>query len=415
MCIIVGKTRKNAYLVLQPSHSIDSFVDHDQNCDQDVNVPVATNNHLLSTHGNAEMSGPHKTIPLSKSEDDFPLVEFTMSVSVQKSVNKPSTPICIKQLDTKDTATNNDGSLAGKPHNFMKSGSVPCKPLKSSISADNVKYFSATPEINFIKISENHEKSNPYKFEAKSTHYPRSVSAHQGLKSSYQFGSDCNLLTSNINSSSTQSQSKDQHGENGAADIQNAFEFTHGGSSLKKSASHPVICNFTDIQKNGTGNSAHACQPMGFKSSSLSPAKITGNTSDIGKGTKPRNNDGMRFEFSEPAVVQPVAAYVLEVDSPQQYSDIEKDPERSEIYSMDEVQVSYMESQDVRKQLFADAENDHGEAFPDQKEVDSGNKDDELFGIPLKNPETSALKSSDLLEEISSDLAEKHRYVCDHA
>ena len=402
MYFIVGKTRKNAYLVLQPSHSIESFVD-----DQDVNPPVATSNYLPCDK--AEM-GQHKTIPLSKSQDDFPLIEFTMSVSVQKSVNKPSTPVCI---ETKETATTNDGPLVGKPHSFMKSGSVPCKPLKSSVSADNVKYFSATPEINFIKISDNHEKSNPYKFEAKSTRYPKSVSAHQGLKSSYQLGSSCNLLTSNINSSSTQSHSKDHHGENGSVDNQNAFKFTHGGSSLKKSTSHPVICNYADTHKNGTGNSTRQPNLRGFKSSSLSPSKITGNTTDIGNVTKPRNNGncGMQFEFSEPAVVQPVAACVLEVDSPQQYSDIEKDPECSEIYSMDEIHVSYMESQDVRKQLFADAENDHGVAFPDQKEVEGGNKDDGLFGSPLKNPETSALKSSGLLEEISSDLAEKHRYV----
>lgn len=401
MCFIVGKTRKNAYLVLQPSHSIDSFVDHDQNCDQNANAPEP------STCANADMSRPHKTIPLSQSEDDFPLVEFTMSVSVQKSINKPSTPVCIEQPNNKDTATNIDSHITGKPCNFMKSGSVPCKPLKSSISADNVKYFSATPEINFIKISDNHEQSNPYKFEAKPTHYPRSVSAHQGLKSSYQFGSSCNLLTSNVNSNSMQS--KEQQGENGSTDTHNAFKFTHGGSSLKKSVSHPVICNFADAQKNGTGNSAS--HPRGFKSSSLSPSRITGDTSNIGKGTKPRNIDGVKFEFSKPAVVQPVAAYVLEVDSPHQYSDIEKDPECSEIYSMDEVQVSYMESQDVRKQLFADVEHDHGEALSNPKEVDGDNKDDELFGIPLKKPEASALKSSDLLEEISSDLAQKHRYV----
>ena len=399
MCFIAGKTRKNAYLVLQPSHSIDSFVDHDQNCGQNVNAPGP------STRDNAEMSRP-QTIPLSKSEDDFPLVEFTMSVSVQKSANKPSTPVCIDQPNNKETATNNDSPIAEKPYKFMKSGSVPCKPLKSSISADNVKYFSATPEINFIKIGGQHEQSNPYKFEAKPTHYPRSVSAHQGLKSSYQFGSSCNLLTSNVNSSSTQDHFKEQQGENESTGAQNAFKFTHGGSSLKKSASHPAVCNFTDTQNNGTGNSA--CHPRGFKSSSLSPSKITDNASNINKGTKSRNNDGMKFEFSEPAVVQPAAAYVLEVDSPHQYSDIEKDPESSEIYSMDEVRVSYMESQDVRKQLFADVENDHCE---DPKEVGGDNKDDELFGIPLKNPEASALQSSGLLEEISSDLAQKHRYV----
>jgi len=101
----------------------------------------------------------------------------------------------------------------------------------------------------------------------------------------------------------------------------------------------------------------------GFKSSSLSPAKITGKISDIGKITKPKINDGMQFKFSQPSVAQPVAAYVLEVDSPQQYSDIEKDPECSEIYSIDEVPVSHLASQDVRKQLFADAENDHSEIF----------------------------------------------------
>ena len=403
LCFIVGKTRKNAYLVLQPSHSIDSYVDHDQNCDQNVNAPGP------STCTNTEMSRPHKTIPLSKSEDDFPLVEFTMSVSVQESANKPSTPVCIEQPNNRETATNNDGPIAGKPCNFMTSRSVPCKPLKSSISADNVKYFSATPEINFIKIGDNHEQSNPYVFEAKSTHYPRSVSAHQGLKSAYQFGSSCNLLTSHVDSSSTQGHSKELQGENESTDTQNAFKFTHVDSSLKKSASHLVICDSADMQKNGTGNSTH--HPRDFKSSSLSPSKITGNTGSIGKGIKPRKNDGMKFEFSEPAVVQPVAAYVLEVDSPHQYSDIEKDPECSEIYSMDEVQVNHIESQDVRKQLFADVENDHSEAFPNPKEVDGDNKDNELFGIPLKNPEASTLKSSGLLEEINSDLAQKHRYV----
>jgi len=78
--------------------------------------------------------------------------------------------------------------------------------------------------------------------------------------------------------------------------------------------------------------------------------------------------------------------------------------------------VSHLASQDVRKQLFADAENDHSEIFSHQEEVDSTSRskdDDKLFDNPLKNPEMSINREcSDLLEEISSDLAEKHRFVC---
>ena len=401
--LIVGKTRKNAYLVLQPSYSIESFADdHDPDFDQNTNASVVTN-HLTSAHDNA------KTIPLSQSEDDFPLIEFKMSASVQKSINKLSTPVCTEKRDIKDTGANNDGPLVGQPHNFVKSGSVPCKPLKTSISADNVKYFSATPEINFIKINDDHKKSNPYKFEAKSTPYPRSVSAHQGLKSSYQFSSTCNLSSTNVNSSSTHNLSENLCNENRSVDAQNALKFTDNNSSLKKSASHPVICDLVDTQKNTTGGSGtHHQKLRSLKSSSLSPSLITRDTS---KSTKPKGNNGMKFKFSEPAVVQPVAAYVLEVDSPQQYSDIEKDAECSEIYCTDEVPVSHLESQDVRKQLFADTENDPADVLPHQKELDGGSKDDELFGNPLRNAETNIdTKCSGLLEEISSDLAEKHRY-----
>ena len=406
MYCTVGKTRKNAYLVLQPSHSIESFVDDSQTCDQNDSASVVANNHLPSTCNHTELSGP---ISLSKSEDDFPLVEFTMSVSAQKSINKPLTLVSNEQQPNAKNAAINDAAktnvpfAGGKRHNFIKSGSVPCKPLKSSISADNVKYFSATPDINFVKINDNCEL-HPYKFEAKSTHYPRSASDHQGLKSAYQLGSISNLLTSTNDSSSMQQHSEVLHGKSKPVDNQNNFKFANGRSSLKKSASNPVICNFADVKKSSATNGTHQGNSRGFKSSSLSPSKITGNICDI--NAKPRKNDTMRFEFSEPAVVQPVAAYVLEVSNPHQYSDIEKDPECNEIYSTDEVQVRYMESQDVRKQLFADAENDHGGA----KETAGSSKDEELFDNPLKHLETTTYKKcSGLLEEINSDLAEKHR------
>ena len=411
MFFIVGKTRKNAYLVLQPSYSIESFVDKDPNCEH--SASVAASSHLTSTCDNTEMPGSHKTIPLSKGDDGFPLVEFSMSSSIQKSVNRSSTPVCTKQDDTKDPVANDDHSCTGRLPN-VKSKSVPPKPLKTSISADNVKYFSATPEINFIKINnDEHKQSNPYKFAATSSHYPRSVSDHQGLKSSYKFGSGSNLVKSSVNSISMYSNSKELCDENRSVDTQNTLKLTNRTSSLKKSTSHPVICNLTGAQ-NATGISTHYPNSRSFKSSSLSPSKITTDNIDISKSTKPKNHNGMQFEFSEPAVVQPVAAYVLEVDTPQQYSDVEKDPENSEVYSTDEVQVSYLESQDVRKQLFADAEHDHAEALPPhQKEVDGGSKDDGLFGNPLKNRENTEAniptKCSDLLEEISSDLAEKHR------
>ena len=82
----------------------------------------------------------------------------------------------------------------------------------------------------------------------------------------------------------------------------------------------------------------HTSSSFKSSSTSLSPSKITGDTHVIGKDTKPKGNNGIQFEFSEPAVVQPVAAYVLEADSPPQYCDIEKDPECSEIYI---VQMKY--------------------------------------------------------------------------
>ena len=412
MYFTIGKTRKNAYLVLQPSLSIESFVDESQTCDQSDSASVVANNHLPITCDRTEVSGPHKAISLSKSDDDFPLVEFTMSVSAQKSINKPCTPGSDEQPNAKTAAANDTAKTdvrfpGGRRHNFMKSGSVPCKPLKSSISADNVKYFSVTPDINFVKSNDNREPLNPYKFEAKSTHYPRSASAHQGLKSAYQFGSISNFLTSNNDSSSLQKHSEVSHDKSKPVDNQSIFKFTNGRSSLKKSASNPVICNLADVKKGRTTNGTHQGNSRGFKSSSLSPSKITGNTGD--KGAKPRKKNTMRFEFSEPAVVQPVAAYVLEVSSPHQYSDVEKDPECNEIYSTDEVQVSYMESQDVRKELFADAEIEHGEA----REAAGCSKDEELFDNPLKHLETTMThkKCSGLLEEINSDLAEKHRYV----
>ena len=402
MCvhIITGKARKNAYLVLQPSYSIESLVDHDQ----DIDASVTISNHFTSTSDNTEASGSHKTIPLSKSEDDFPLVEFSMSASFQKSTNKPSSPMFSQRHDTEDTVTKHGDALAGELHDL---GSAPCKPMKTSISADNVKYFSVTPDINFVKTSsDNHVQLSTYKFEAKSSQcgYPRSISAHQGLKSSYQFGSNCNLLNTD---SSTSTQSNDLCNENSSVGVHDTFKSTNGkSSSLKKSASHPVICSFADTQTHTGGNNNCTLQPKSIrrlKSSSVSPSKCTVNPSDK---TKPKNKK-TQFEFSQPVVVQPVTAYVLEVDSPQQYSDIEKDPECSEIYCVDEVPVDYLPSQDVRKQLFTDTDS---EVFSHQKEVDDGSKDDELFGNPLKNSETSVnRKCSGLLEEISSDLAEKHR------
>ena len=402
---IVGKTRKNAYLVLQPSYSMESFVDQDPNCEH--SASVASSSHLASTCDNTEMPESHKTIPLSKDDDGFPLVEFSMSTSVQKCVDKSSTPVGTDHGNTKGTVENDGHHFAGRLPN-VKSKSVPPKPLKTSISADNVKYFSATPEINFVKISDSHEHSNPYKFEAKFTRYPRSISDHQGLKSSYEFGSGGNLLKSSVNSTSACSHTKDLQDEDSSTKTQNTSKFTNDASSLKKSTSQPVICNLTTgAQKNTIGISTHYPNSRSFKSSSLSPSKITGDTSNY---TRPKKNSGMQFEFSEPAVVQPAAAYVLEVDTPQQYSDIEKDPESSEIYSTDEVQVSYLESQDVRKQLFTDGEHDHDEVCPPHQ-GGGGGKDDKLFGNSLKNTEANIpTKCSDLLEEISSDLAEKHRY-----
>lgn len=387
---------------------MESFADQDPDCEH--SASGAYSNHLASTCDNTEIPESHNTIPLSKDDDGFPLVEFSMSTSVQKHVNKSSTPVCTEHGDTKDTVGNDGHHFAGQLPN-VKSKSVPPKPLKTSISADNVKYFSATPEINFIKISDNHKQSNPYKFEAKSTRYPRSISDHQGLKSSYEFGSGCNLLKSSISSTAACSHTKDLRDEDRCTKIQNTLKFTNDTSSLKKSTSQPIICRLTaGAQKSTTGISTHYPSSRSFKSSSLSPSKITGDTSN--KNTRPKKNGGMQFEFSEPAVVQPVAAYVMEVDTPQQYSDIEKDPESSEIYSTDGVQVSYLESQDVRKQLFTDGEPDRDEACPPhQKGLDGGGKDDELFGNSLKNTEaTTPTKCSDLLEEISSDLAEKHRY-----
>jgi len=367
----------------------------------------------------------HSVIPHSISDDDgFPLVEFTVQTSNKEDhLSGPSTS---SGNDKQQHCHGDDASLeeTGVPEidryvatrrPFKKAGSVPCQPLlKTSASADNVKYFSTIPDINFIKFGTNHEGHlSPYRFEAKASSYrscPRSISAHNGLKTAYQFGSLCNLVTTNPYSSSSSIFQPTNHQD----DVNN----NACNSSIKKSTSHPLIRSVTD----GRTENLHRPNIKTFKENSTSPPIVRGNqykllhNDDVSLSTKTKNSVvETRFKFSQPASIQQPLATCLLVDTPQCYSDVEKDSESSEIYSTDEVIVRHLASEDVCKQLFiADDHPDQSPLSRKQSDENVDSKCSELPDVVRKNVESDAngkIEYSDLLAEISSDLAEKHRYV----
>ena len=427
--------RKNAYLVLQPSYSAESLTDYnDANGEGSIMATTTSvaNNCSTAAYSDVEVARlcGHSMIPRSKSDDDdFPLVEFTVQTSSKEDLlSKPSSSSgndeqqnCLGDdavsSSLEETLVPEIDKFATTRRPFKKAGSVPCQPLlKSSVSADDVKYFSKTPDINFIKFGTNHEGHlSPYRFEAKASSYrscPRSVSAHNGLKASYQFGSLCNLVTTNPYSSSSSIFQPTNHQE----DVKcNAYN-----SSIKKSASHPLIRTVTD-NVNPIAENLHRPSIKTYKENSTSPPNVRGNQDKLlhdNVSPSTRTKDSLvetHFRFSQPSSVQPSAMCRLLVDTPQYYSDVEKDPESSEIYSTDEVIVSHVASEDVCKQLFTS--DDHPDQLPvsqRQSNENVDNKHSELSNDVQKDLDSDAngkTTCSDLLAEISSDLAEKHRYT----
>jgi len=420
-CVLVGKMRKNAYLVLQPSYSAESLAEYNDDDSTIVSTSSTTsaaNNCPTATYsdaGVARLCG-HPMIAHSISDvDGFPLVEFTVQASHKE--NHPNAhdeqqhchgDAAVSSSVETNTVPEVDKSVTMR-RPFRKAGSVPCQPMKTSISADNVKYFSTTPDINFIKFGNNHNgQLSPYRFEAKASSYrscPRSASAHTGLKSAYQFGSLCNLVTCSSTSSIFQP-------TNHQDDVSSTYN-----SSIKKSASHPLIRSITG-KVNPIAESLHRPSIKSFKENSTSPPNVRGNpdrllNDSVSLSTENSLQLEARFKFSQPSSVQQAVATRLLVDTPQCYSDVEKDPESSEIYCTDEIIVSHLASKDVCKQLFVAAE-----CEPSPVCQESDEKVDTKSSEASENVETTAatdeknrITHSDLLAEISSDLAEKHRYV----
>ena len=438
-CILVGKMRKNAYLVLQPSYSAESLAGYND-ANGEISTTASTgattsaaNSCSIAAYSDAEVARlcGHPVIRRSISDDDgFPLVEFTVKTSCKEDyLSKPSTSSGNDEQHCHvDDAISSSLENTGAPdidkfvttrRPFKKAGSVPCQPLlKTSISADDVKYFSATPDINFIKFSNNREGHlSPYRFEAKASSYlscPRSISAHNGLKEAYQFGSLCNLVTANPYSSSSSIFQPTNH----QGDVKSSAH----NSSIKKSTSHPLIRNITD-KGYPIAENLHRPSIKAFKENSASPPNVTGNHQDrlLNDCVSPsmKTKDGLVetcFKFSQPASVQPATTRLL-VDTPQYYSDVDKDPESSEIYSTDEVIVNQLASEDVCKQLFTSAEDEHADQSPVSQKRSNENVDSkhsELSDGVQKSLDSDAngkITCSNLLAEISSDLAEKHRYI----
>ena len=429
--------RKNAYLVLQPSYSAESLTDYNEaNGEGSITATTSTttsvaNNCSKAAYSDVEVARlcGHSLIPRSKSDDDgFPLVEFTVQTSSKEDLlSKPSASSgndeqqhCLGDDAVssclEETLVPEIDKFVTTRRPFIKAGSVPCQPLlKSSVSADDVKYFSKTPDINFIKFGTNHEGHlSPYRFEAKASSYrscPRSISAHNGLKASYQFGSLCNLVTANPYSSSSSIFQPTNHQEDVKSNTYN--------SSIKKSASHPLIRSVTD-NVNPIAENLHRPSIKTYKENSTSPPNVRGNQDkllhgDMSPSTRTKNSlVETHFKFSQPSSVQPSATRLL-VDTPQYYSDVEKDLESSEIYSTDEVIVRHIASEDVCKQLFAS--DDHPDQSPvsiRQSNENGDSKHSELSNDVQKDLDSDTngkTTCSDLLAEISSDLAEKHRYT----